>query len=147
MTCAFQPLYKHWPALTVLSPPAIHALRRLPATLTATLLLQSLFRLVASVSERKYANIYARATDVYEIAQRPEVGGDDLKVVVSGLLAKFLGPPFELIEVLSGIDGSASSFRPIQAQNVRASFSSLHVRSLNSRAIIPKSASRASPVR
>lgn len=77
--------------LNVRSPPAVHALQRLPDILTATPLPQVLFRLVASVSERSYENVYPRATDVYDLAQRPEFVPSDLKLVITGLLDKFIG--------------------------------------------------------
>ncbi|KAI0345294.1 hypothetical protein BDW22DRAFT_1426966 [Trametopsis cervina] len=71
------------------TPPAVHALTRLPRNLAVAPLSLALFKLVASVSERKYQNVYARAAQVHDAAQGPETI-DDLKPVVAGLLEKFL---------------------------------------------------------
>lgn len=77
--------------LIVPRPPAVHVLQRLPDVLTASPLPQSLFRLAASVSERTYGNIYARAADVHDLAQRPDIVPSELKEIITGLLDKFIG--------------------------------------------------------
>ncbi len=64
---------------------------KIPDILAVSPLPQSLFRLAASVSERIYGNVYARATDVYDLAQRPEIVPSDLKEIMTGLLDKFIG--------------------------------------------------------
>ena len=90
-TCTPAPHCASIQRLIMCSPPAVHALTRLPDILSSTPMPQTLFRLVASVSERKYANIYSRAAEANEAAQRSEVAGDDLKMIISTLLDKFIG--------------------------------------------------------
>ncbi|KAI0690582.1 hypothetical protein BC835DRAFT_1363884 [Cytidiella melzeri] len=70
-------------------PPAIHALGRLPNNLVTLSLPRVLFDLAASVSERKYQNVYTLSTQVHEASQGSETA-DDLKPVVGSLLDKFV---------------------------------------------------------
>ncbi|KAI0093902.1 hypothetical protein BDY19DRAFT_919504 [Irpex rosettiformis] len=71
-------------------PPAIHALSRLPNSLTACIPLpRVLLSLVVAVSGRKYQNVYTLATKVHEaldVTETPE----GLKPIVTLLLDKFL---------------------------------------------------------
>ena len=64
---------------------------RLPDVLKANPITQALFKLSASVSERKYRNVYSRTEEAQNIIESTPISGVDLAVVVNGLLTKFLG--------------------------------------------------------
>ena len=51
---------------------------------------RAIIDLVASASERKYQNIYARARELHGLLQRGEVPGADLGAVAGVLLEKYI---------------------------------------------------------
>ncbi|KAI0723925.1 COP9 signalosome [Cerioporus squamosus] len=71
-------------------PPARHALTRLPATLTSLPLVQGLFSLLSSVSERKYANIYTRAEQLHQFVLDPSFSVEPLGQVLAGMITGFV---------------------------------------------------------
>jgi len=71
-------------------PPALQAIERLPDVLKAHPISQASFRLGASVSERKYGNVYPRANDLLQAVQNIQIPGADFQAVVTGLLTKFI---------------------------------------------------------
>lgn len=73
------------------STPARHALSRLPSALLALPISQSLFSLLASVSERKYTQVYPRAQALREMVSPPSVPNADLGQTLIGLIDAFVG--------------------------------------------------------
>ncbi|EKM55327.1 uncharacterized protein PHACADRAFT_55522, partial [Phanerochaete carnosa HHB-10118-sp] len=71
-------------------PPALQAIARLPDVLKTHPLGQELFRLGASVLERKYGNVYPRANDLLQVLQSTQISGADFQAVTTGLLTKFI---------------------------------------------------------
>ena len=79
---------------TTNSPPARFALIRLPHDLASRILPQVLFNLLASTTDRKYANVYHRANELLDVLMLdPTASGVDveLSVVLRSMLDKFLG--------------------------------------------------------
>ncbi|CAK5265250.1 unnamed protein product [Mycena citricolor] len=71
-------------------PPARCALIRLPAALQSAPFSNQLFGLVASVSERKHTNVYARAQKLVEFVGQADFLDQSLGAVLSNMLAAFL---------------------------------------------------------
>ncbi|TFK94754.1 hypothetical protein K466DRAFT_508776 [Polyporus arcularius HHB13444] len=71
-------------------PPARHVLTRLPATLTSLPLVQGLFSLLSSVSERKYTNIYTRAEQLHQLVSDPGFSVQPLGQVLAGMVTAFV---------------------------------------------------------
>ncbi|KAF8330077.1 COP9 signalosome [Cantharellus anzutake] len=71
------------------APSAHWVLMRLPDELINTPLPQLLFKLTASIADRKYTNIYSRANDVLSLVSETTLD-PELKEVVTELLQKFL---------------------------------------------------------
>ncbi|KIP12325.1 hypothetical protein PHLGIDRAFT_98287 [Phlebiopsis gigantea 11061_1 CR5-6] len=70
--------------------PAINAIMRLPDNLKNEQIAQVLFRLCASVSERKYQNVYVRAQEVHKAIQSTTIPEVDFAMIVNGLLSSFV---------------------------------------------------------
>ena len=66
-------------------------LTRLPDTLRSQPLVQALFKLLASVSERKYANIYSRAEQLHQFVSDPSSPVQPLGPLLAGMITAFLG--------------------------------------------------------
>lgn len=64
---------------------------RLPENLKKEQLAQVLLRLCASVSERKYQNVYVRAQEVHAAIQSTTIPNADFATIANGLLSSFLG--------------------------------------------------------
>ncbi|KAJ3541306.1 hypothetical protein NM688_g6107 [Phlebia brevispora] len=71
-------------------PPARHALSRLPSPLESLPVSQALAKLVASATERKYANIYPRAEELHRAVQDSVIPGGDLKPIANLLLQQYI---------------------------------------------------------
>ncbi|GJE87131.1 COP9 signalosome complex subunit 8 [Phanerochaete sordida] len=71
-------------------PPALQAITRLPEVLKAHAISQASFRLAASISERKYGNVYPRANDLLQAVENTQIRDADFKAVVGSLLRKFI---------------------------------------------------------
>lgn len=80
-----------WCSHIVQSASAIQAIVRLPDILKTNSIIQALFKLAASVSERKYQNVYLRVQGVQTAIQSAAIPGADLLAVASGLLDRFVG--------------------------------------------------------
>ena len=80
--------------LTMLeSPPALQAITKLPDVLKAHAISQAAFRLAASISERKYGNVYPRANDLLQAVENTQIPDADFQAVVGSLLRKFTKVP------------------------------------------------------
>ncbi|KAJ7749549.1 COP9 signalosome [Mycena maculata] len=82
-------------------PPALAALNRLPSPLPSTPLVKQLYALLASTSERKYANVYTRAQGLVELVGKPDFFdtslGALLGVMVHTFLEEFRNRTFNLL--------------------------------------------------
>jgi COP9 signalosome complex subunit 8 len=58
---------------------------------------QSLLRLVASTMERKYANIYSQAENLFNVVREPGAFDEKLASVIANLILSFLGETFFLV--------------------------------------------------
>ena len=88
------------------SPPALQAITRLPDVLKAHAISQAAFRLAASISERKYGNVYPRANDLLQAVENTQIPDADFQAVVGSLLRKFIGENqtcFRLRQLLKSI--------------------------------------------
>ncbi|KAI0032823.1 hypothetical protein K488DRAFT_85497 [Vararia minispora EC-137] len=79
-----------------LSPPARYALMRLPEGTKGHALAQALFALLASVWERRYTHVYARAEALYISAQTSDFPDPGLASVVLALVEAFVGESYGL---------------------------------------------------
>ncbi|KAJ7311509.1 COP9 signalosome [Mycena albidolilacea] len=83
-------------------PPARFALTRLPNNLATSPLGKQLYSLLASTSERKYANVYTRAQALVELVGQPDFFdtslGALLGVMVSAFLESFRTRTFNLLQ-------------------------------------------------
>ncbi|OBZ69262.1 COP9 signalosome complex subunit 8 [Grifola frondosa] len=66
------------------------ALTRLPNNIAAQPLSQMLFNLLASTWERKYASVYSRADDLFNLVQQPGFPDTTLAQVLAGLVTTFV---------------------------------------------------------
>ena len=66
------------------SQPAVQALARLPENLKSNPIFLALLNLSASVSERKYKNIYPRTEELHVAIQNSPISGADMLTVVEG---------------------------------------------------------------
>ncbi|KAJ7217136.1 COP9 signalosome [Mycena pura] len=71
-------------------PPARFALIRLPNDLTSSTLGKHLGSLLASTSERKYANVYARSQALLELVRKPDFPDASLGALLSLMVGIFL---------------------------------------------------------
>lgn len=71
-------------------PPALQAIARLPDALKGHPISQALFNLAASVSERKYGNVYPRANVLLQASELTQIPGVDFQAIVTALLSKFV---------------------------------------------------------
>ncbi|TBU65508.1 hypothetical protein BD310DRAFT_953648 [Dichomitus squalens] len=71
--------------------PARYALIRLPNALSSLPITQSLFGLLASVSERKFSQIYTRAEALRNIVSEPGFPNPELGQVLAGMIDAFVG--------------------------------------------------------
>lgn len=100
-----------WRSHTVQSASAIQAIMRLPDILKVNPIIQALFKLAASVSERKYQNVYLRVQGVQAAIQSAAIPGADLLAVASGLLDRFVGESVALYEAYCILIFDAEAFR------------------------------------
>lgn len=77
--------------LTEHSPPARHALARLPENLTTLPLVKALASLVASVWDRKHANVYSRAEHLFTMVTQPDFLDPKLASVMAHMVTTFAG--------------------------------------------------------
>ncbi|KAJ7481183.1 hypothetical protein B0H11DRAFT_2024585 [Mycena galericulata] len=71
-------------------PPARYALMRLPNNLASSPLGKQLYGLLASTSERKYANVYSRAHALVELVGQPDFFNTSLGALLGVMTATFL---------------------------------------------------------
>lgn len=71
-------------------PPARYALSRLSDSLSATSLAKSLWGLVASAWDRKYANVYSRAESLFKLVEQPDFFDQKLATVIAGMVTTFM---------------------------------------------------------
>ncbi|KAI0707671.1 hypothetical protein C8Q76DRAFT_745855 [Earliella scabrosa] len=71
-------------------PPARHVLMRLPDNLTSIPLTRGLFSLLASVSERKYADVYVRAEQLHQFVSDPSFPNPVLGQLLAGMTTAFV---------------------------------------------------------
>ncbi|KAJ7633007.1 COP9 signalosome [Roridomyces roridus] len=71
-------------------PPALRALYRLPTNLQAVPLAKQLYALLASTSERKYANVYARVQGFSELVSQPDFYNTSLGALLGLMISTFL---------------------------------------------------------
>ncbi|KAI0807692.1 hypothetical protein C8Q74DRAFT_1228685 [Fomes fomentarius] len=71
-------------------PPARHVLTRLPDNLASIALTQGLFNLLASVSERKYADVYNRAERLRQFVSEPNFPNEIFGQLLAGLVTAFV---------------------------------------------------------
>jgi COP9 signalosome complex subunit 8 len=74
---------------------------RLPTTTQAHPLAQSLFGLLASVSERRHAHVYERAESLYNQSQTQDFPDAELGAIVVVLTRAFVGTHSSSSEILS----------------------------------------------
>ena len=70
---------------------ARYALIRLPHALLSLPISQALFNLLASVSERKYTQIYPRAEALRNMVSEPSFPNTELGQVLVGMIDAFIG--------------------------------------------------------
>lgn len=104
-------MLSRWRSHTAQSASAIQAILRLPDILKTNSIIQALFKLAASVSERKYQNVYLRVQEVQTAIQSAAIPGADLLAVASGLLDRFVGGLFGLCETDCILISDAEAFR------------------------------------
>lgn len=73
------------------SPPALHALNRIPDTLAAAPLPQALWGLLASTGERKHANVYSRAESLRQMVTQPDFDHAELGTLMTAMVTTFIG--------------------------------------------------------
>ena len=67
---------------------------RLPDNLTSIPLTRGLFSLLASVSERKYADVYVRAEQLHQFVSDPSFPNPVLGQLLAGMTTAFVGMCF-----------------------------------------------------
>ncbi|KAI0372974.1 hypothetical protein BV20DRAFT_1042308 [Pilatotrama ljubarskyi] len=72
-------------------PEARHALTRLPGNLASFALSRGLFQLLASTTERKYTDVYHRASELHQFVLQPAFSDAGLGQILAGMLTSFVG--------------------------------------------------------
>lgn len=80
-----------WPDVVTFRPPARAVLTRLPPSLGNQSIVEALFSLVASASERQYDRVYPKAEALVKIAQAISSPDYDISTVVTTLTTSFIG--------------------------------------------------------